>query len=188
MKEHLVGGGFPTVSGKLYEELAYNIYRRPHLTRFELMVLHKIPAYGMFLDDLYKEFDETLKEEVWYAVNKLEARYILDILPNEGLVLTEAGKLLKKALAGVPEGIANPINPVIVRILEALKQVGNLYVKEQRVRILPKNWEEAIRLSGLDKETFEKELAIARLAGYVGKTSLHESALEILKAVELMNQ
>ena len=188
VKEHLVGGGFPTVSGKLYEELAYNIYRRPHLTRFELMVLHKIPAYGMFLDDLYKEFDETLKEEVWYAVNKLEARYILDILPNEGLALTEAGKLLKKALAGVPEGIANPINPVIVRILEALRKVGNLYVKEQRVRILPKNWEEAIRLSGLDKETFEKELAVARLAGYVGKTSLHESALEILKAVELMNQ
>lgn len=188
VNEHLVGGGYPTKSGKLYEELAYNIYRLPHLTRFELMVLHKIPEYGMFLDELFKEFDETLKEEVQYAVNKLEARYILDVLPNSGLALTEAGKLIKKALSGVPEGIANPINPVIVRILQAIKQVGNLYVKERNVRILPKNWEEAIKMSGLDKNTFEKEIAVARIAGYIGKTSLHESALEILEAVELMDK
>ena len=152
------------------------------------MVLHKIPEYGMFLDELFKEFDETLKEEIQYAVNKLEARYILDVLPNNGIRLTEAGKLLKKALSGVPEGIANPINPVIVRILQAIKQVGNLYVKEKRVRILPKNWEKAIKLSGLDKETFEKEIAVARLAGFIGKTSIHESGLEVLEAVELMNK
>ncbi|RMA97819.1 DUF505 domain-containing protein [Hydrogenothermus marinus] len=188
VNEHLVGGGYPTKAGQLYENLAYNIYRLPHLTRFELMVLHKIPEYGMFLNDLFKEFDETLKEEVQYAVNKLEARYILDVLPNKAIVLTEAGKLIKKALSGVPEGIANPINPVLVRILQAIKEVGNLYVKERKVRILPKNWEEAIKKSGVDKETFEKEIAVARLAGYIGKTSLHESALEILEAVELMNQ
>ncbi len=187
-EEHLVGEGYPTKSGQLYENLAYNIRRLPHISRFELMVLHKIPEYGMFLDELFKEFDETLKEEVWYAVNKLEARYILDILPNNGLVLTEPGKLIKKALSGVPEGIANPINPVIVRILQAIKEVGNLYVKERRVRILPKNWEEAIRKSGLDKETFEKEIAVARLAGFIGKTSLHESGLEILEATELLNK
>ncbi|WP_029523111.1 DUF505 domain-containing protein [Persephonella sp. KM09-Lau-8] len=188
VNEHLVGGGYPTKSGQLYEELAYSVRRLPNLTRFELMVLHKIPEYGMFLDELFKEFDETLKEEVQYAVNKLEARYILDVLPNNGIRLTEAGKLLKKALSGVPEGIANPINPVIVRILQAIKQVGNLYVKEKRVRILPKNWEEAIKLSGLDKETFEKEIAVARLAGFIGKTSIHESGLEVLEAVELMNE
>ena len=188
VNEHLVGGGYPTKSGQLYEELAYTVRRLPNLTRFELMVLHKIPEYGMFLDELFKEFDETLKEEVQYAVNKLEARYILDVLPNNGIRLTEAGKLLKKALSGVPEGIANPINPVIVRILQAIKQVGNLYVKEKRVRILPKNWEEAIKLSGLDKETFEKEIAVARLAGFIGRTSIHESGLEVLEAVELMNK
>ncbi|SNZ09430.1 hypothetical protein SAMN06265182_1523 [Persephonella hydrogeniphila] len=186
--EHLIGGGYPTKSGLLYEELAYSVKRLPHLTRFELMVLHKIPEYGMFLDELFGEFDETLKEEIQYAVNKLEARYILDVLPNNALRLTEAGKLIKKALSGVPEGIANPVNPVIVRILQAIKQVGNLYVKEKRIRILPKNWEEAIKLSGLDKEIFEKEIAVARLAGFIGKTSIHESGIEILKAVELLNK
>ena len=188
VKQHLIGGGYPTKSGQLYEELAYTVKRLPHLTRFELMVLHKIPEYGMFLEDLFNEFDETFKEEVQYAVNKLEARYILDILPNNGIRLTEAGKLLKKALSGVPEGIANPINPLIVRILQAVKQVGNLYVKEKKVRILPKNWEEAVKISGLDKDTFEKEIAVARLAGFIGKTSIHESGLEILEAVELLNR
>ncbi len=188
VKEGLVGGGYPTKSGELYEKLAYQVKRTPHITRFELMVLHKIPEYGMFLEDLFKEFDETLKEEVQYAVNKLEARYILDVLPNNGLRLTEPGKLIKKALSGVPEGIADPINPLIVRILQAIKQVGNLYVKEKRVRILPKNWEEALRISGLDKETFEKEIAVARLAGFIGRTSIHESGLEILEALELLNK
>ncbi len=188
VNQHLVGGGYPTKSGQLYEKLAYQVKRTPHITRFELMVLHKIPEYGIFLEDLFKEFDETLKEEVQYAVNKLEARFIIDVLPNNGIVLTEPGKLLKKALSGVPEGIADPINPLIVRILQAIKQVGNLYVKEKRVRILPKNWEEALKISGLDKETFDKEIAVARLAGFIGRTSIHESGLEILQALELLNK
>ncbi len=32
---HLVGGGYPTKSGQLYENLAYDIKRLPHITRFE---------------------------------------------------------------------------------------------------------------------------------------------------------
>ncbi|MGB9766210.1 MAG: DUF505 domain-containing protein [Sulfurihydrogenibium sp.] len=185
---HLVGGGYPTKTGLMYEELAYNIKRLPHLTRFELMILHKLPEYGIFLNEIYNQFDETLKEEVQYGLNKLEARGLLDILPNNAIVLTEAGKLIKRAVAGVPEGFAHPINPIIVRILMAIKQVGNLYEKEQKVRILPKNWAEAIKVSGLDSETFEKEVHLARLAGYIGKTSITEAGLDILKAVELLNQ
>ncbi len=143
------------------------------------MVLHKIPEYGLFLNELFQMFDETLKEEVQYGLNKLEARGILYVLPNDGIVLTEAGKLLKEALSGVPEGIAHPLNPIIVRILMAIKHVGNLYEKEQKVRILPKNWEEAIKISGLDPETFNKEVHLARLAGYIGKTSITESNIFI---------
>ncbi len=188
LEEHLVGGGFPTKSGLLYEELAYNIERLPHITRFELMVLKKIPEKGMFLHEIFNEFDETLKEEVQYALNKLEARYILDILPNDAIFLTDAGKLIKRALAGTPEGIANPINPIIVRILQAIKEAGNLYIKERKVRILPKNWKKAIKISGIDPETFNKELAVMRLAGFIGKTSITEAGMDILEAVELLNK
>jgi len=188
VEEKLVGAGEPTVSGKLYSELAYNIRRLPHITRFELQVLHKIPAKGFFLKDVYAQFDETWKEEVNYALNKLEARGYLNILQNEAVVLTEAGQLIKEALAGVPEGVAQPLTPIAVRILEALRKVGNLYVKEERVRILPKNIEEALRLTGLDKETFEKELVVLRVANLIGRTSINKAGLQVLKALELLNQ
>jgi len=188
VEEKLVGAGEPTVSGKLYADLAYNIRRLPHITRFELQVLHKIPAKGFFLKDVYAQFDETWKEEVSYALNKLEARGYLNILQNEAVVLTEAGQLIKEALAGVPEGVAQPLTPIAVRILEALRKVGNLYVKEERVRILPKNIEEALRLTGLDKETFEKELVVLRVANLIGRTSINKAGLQVLKALELLNQ
>jgi hypothetical protein len=188
VEEKLVGAGEPTVAGKLYSELAYKIRRLPHITRFELQVLHKIPAKGFFLKDVYAQFDETWKEEVTYALNKLEARGYLNILQNEAVVLTEVGQLIKEALAGVPEGVAQPLTPIAVRILEALRKVGNLYVKEERVRILPKNIEEALRLTGLDKETFDKELVVLRVAGLVGKTSINKAGLQVLKALELLNQ
>ncbi|WP_457568349.1 DUF505 domain-containing protein [Desulfurobacterium sp.] len=183
----LVGGGEPTVAGKLYEEAAYNIKRLPHITRFELQVLHKIPESGFFVDDLYEHFDETWHEEIEYAVNKLEARGYVDILPNRALVLTDAGRLIKRALAGTPEGFANPITPLGVRVLDALRKVGTLYVKEQKIRVLPKNLKEAIRLSGLDEETFGQELLILKKANLVGKNSVNEAGLLILEALDRLN-
>ncbi len=186
-KAYLVGGGEPTQSGKLYGELAYSIRRLPHITRFELAVLHKIPEKGFFVKDVYSLFDKTWHEEIEYALNKLEARGYIDILQNEAIITTDVGKLIKRALSGTPEGFANPITPLGVRVLEALRQVGTLYVKEKKVRILPKNIKEAVKLSGLDPETFEKELIILRNAGLVGKSSINEAGLLILEALKALN-
>ncbi|HID79115.1 MAG TPA: DUF505 domain-containing protein [Aquifex aeolicus] len=187
LEENLIGAGEPTVAGRLYSELAYKIRRLPHITRFELQVLHKIPSKGFFVEDVYAQFDENWKEEVTYALNKLEARGFLNILQNNAVVLTPAGELIKEALAGVPEGVAQPLTPTAVRVLEALRKVGNLYVKEEKVRILPKNIEQALKLSGLDKETFEKELVVLRVSGLIGRTSVNKAGLQVLKALELLN-
>jgi len=185
--EHLVGGGAATYSGKLYSDLAYTVERKPHITRFELQVLHKIPMRGMFVEDLYAAFDETLREEVTYGLNKLEARGIIEQLPNDAIIVTEAGELIKRALAGTPESFGNALTPLVVRVLEALRQVGNLYVKEQKVRILPKNIKEAMKISGLDPETFDKALTVAKNAKFIGHTSINEAGLDILEAYELLN-
>lgn len=186
VEEHLIGGGYPSKSGNLYEYLAYNIERLPHISRFETMVLKKVPEKGTFLVELFDNFDETLKEEIQYALNKLEAKNILEILPNEALVLTKVGRLIKKALSGTPEGIANPINPIIVRILKAIKETGNLYIKERKIRILPKNLKDVMTLANIDAETFNKELTVMRLAGFIGKTSITEAGMDILEAVETL--
>ncbi|WP_163327669.1 DUF505 domain-containing protein [Desulfurobacterium thermolithotrophum] len=183
----LIGGGEATEAGKMYAEMAYQIRRLPHITRFELQVLHKLPEKGFFVKDVYEQFDETWKEEVEYALNKLEARGYIDILQNEAIVLTEAGKLIKRALSGTPEGFANPITPLAVRVLEALSKVGTLYEKEKKVRVLPKNFKEAMKLSGLDPDTFEKELIVLRASNLIGKSSINEAGLLILEALEKLN-
>ncbi len=185
-ERHLVGTGEPTEAGKLYADLAYSINRLPHLTRFELKVLHRIPDKGFFVDNLYKEFDETWHEEIQYALRKLEARGYIDILQNEAIILTEPGKLIKRALAGAPESMANPITPLVVKILKALYEVGGLYEKEKKIRVLPKNMAEALKLTGLDAETFEKELLIARVAKLIGKTSVNEAGILVLQSIGVM--
>ena len=183
----LIGGGEATEAGKMYAEMAYQIGRLPHITRFELQVLHKLPEKGFFIKDVYEQFDETWKEEVEYALNKLEARGYIDILQNEAIILTEAGKLIKRALSGTPEGFANPITPLAVRVLEALRKVGTLYEKERKVRVLPKNFADAMKLSGLDPDTFEKELIVLRASNLIGKSSINEAGLLILEALEKLN-
>jgi len=187
VETQLVGGGEATEAGKMYAQMAYEIRRLPHITRFELQVLHKLPEKGFFVKDVYELFDETWKEEVEYALNKLEVRGYIDILQNEAIVLTEAGKLIKRALSGTPEGFANPITPLAVRVLEALRKVGTLYEKEKKVRVLPKNFAEAMKISGLDPESFEKELIVLRASNLIGKNSINEAGLLILEALDKLN-
>ncbi len=183
-KRNLVSQGGPTESGRLYASLAYEVDRMPHLTRFELMVLKAVPERGFFVKDIYDSFDPIWHEEIEFALNKLEARGYLDILPDEGVVLTEDGKLLKRALAGAPDSLGNPINPLMVRVLKAIAQVGTLYVREKKVRILPRQIQEAIKLSGLEPERFNKELLILRSAKLMGQNTINEAGLLILKLLE----
>ncbi len=184
----LIGVAEPTEAGKFYADLAYNIRRLPHITRFELKVLQTIPEKGFFISDVYSKFDETWQEEISYALNKLEARGYIDILQNEAIILTEAGKLIKRALSGTPEGFANPITPLAVRVLEALREVGTVYTKEHKIRVLPKNIKKAVKISGLDPVTFGKEMLILRASKLAGKSSVNEAGLMILEALDLLNE
>ncbi len=184
----LLGTGEPTESGYFYAHLAEHIRRSPHLSKYELLVFHKIPARGMTEDELYQALEGKLdRERIRWALEKLEARHLIDVLPDGNIVETEAGELLDRALAGVPEGFGNPVTPLVVRLLRALREVGTLYVKEKRVRILPRNIEAAIRLSGLSKEAWENAMEAARVAGFVGRNSVNEAGLLILEVAEKMN-
>jgi len=187
-EQGLVGSAEPTASGLLYAQLAEHAVRLPHLSKYELMVFHAIPARGMSEDEVYAALEKKLdRERIRWALEKLEARHLIDRLPDGNVVETEAGELLDRALAGVPEGFGNPVNPLIFRLIEALKAVGNLYVKEKRVRILPRNIKEALEYSGLPKDVFDNALEAARIAGFVGRNSVNEAGLLLLEAAEKMN-
>jgi hypothetical protein len=188
LKEGLVGTGGPSRRGNLYADLAEKVYRLPFLTKYEYMVFSVIPEKGITLSEIY----ELLKDELpaWkirFAINKLEARRLIEVLPDGNVVETEAGKLLDQALLSVPKGAGFPVTPIVVRVLQALKKVGTLYVKEQKVRILPRNVAEAKRISGLSDETFAEALQVARLFGYVGYNNLTDTGMMLLEAVEKMN-
>ncbi len=187
-EQGLVGSAEPTRSGLFYAQLAEHVERLPHLSRYELMVFHAIPARGLSEEEVYAALEKKLdRERIRWALEKLEARHLIDRLPDGNVVETRAGELLDRALAGVPEGFGNPVNPVIFRLLEALRAVGSLYVKEKRVRILPRNLKEALEYSGLPKEVFDDALEAARAAGLVGRSALNEAGLLLLEAAEAMN-
>ncbi len=185
VEEGLVGSGAPSESGLLMAYVAENIKRKPHLTALELKILHRIPEKGVLVDEVLELVDEDPVEVRW-ALEKMEARMVLDILPGGGVVLTCPGKKLKKALAGVPESVKHPINPLLVRVLEALRKVGTIYEKERKIRVLPSKFKEALKLSGLDANTFDEMLRVARSAKFVGSNSLNESGMLILEAFDEM--
>jgi len=185
--EGLIGSAEPTRSGYLYATLAESIYRLPHLTKFELAVLHRIPARGMSVDEVFKAFEKEEPRRVEWALEKLEARHLIDILPDGNIVETEAGRKLDEALSGVPEGFGHPVNPILYRVIKALAEVGTLYVKEKRVRVLPRNVKEAWKRSGLAKDVFDNALEAARAGGLIGRNSVNKAGLLLLEAVEAMN-
>ncbi len=183
----LLGTGEPTQSGYFYADLAESISRIPHLTRYEAEILATIPSRGISVDELFELVGEGKRRRFKWALEKLEARHLINILPDGNLLETEAGELLDRAVSGVPKNFGHPINPLLYRVLKALSEVGTLFVKEKRIRILPRNIKEALLRSGLPKEVFDEALKAARHAGYVGKNTITEAGYLILKAVEKMN-
>jgi hypothetical protein len=73
---------------------------------------------------------------VW-ALDKLEARGLIERLVDGQIVRTEAGQLVARAVNDALE-LAYPATPAIVCLLTAIHQVGTLFVKERKVRMAPR--------------------------------------------------
>ncbi len=187
-EEGLIGSNEPTKSGYFYAELAETIERKPYLTRYESEIFKIIPDHGVTVDDvLERAKSEDEKRVLMWALEKLEARHLIDILPDGNIVETEAGKLMDRALSGAASTFATPVNPVMFRVIKALAEVGSLFEKEKKIRILPKKYKEAVKKSGLSEQTFAEAFNLCKRAGFVGTNTVNETGLLLLEAVNLTN-
>jgi hypothetical protein len=183
-EEGLIGTGGITRSGRLYAALAKRCARILKLTRTEATVLVDLPETGREIATAgAKEYSSIDEEKEAWACEKLEAFGLVDRLVDGQIVRTEIGELLAKAVSGALP-LAHPVTPTLVRVLEAIRQVGTLYAKERKVRIQPHEWAEAERLTGLGPQAFQEALQLARLGHYLGETTLTEAGLNLLAVQE----
>ena len=193
-EEGLIGTGGVSKLGRFYADLAEHCVRIPALTREEAEVLVNLPetvretgsSHRLASTSTVKDQSLLDEEKQGRAFEKLEARGLIERLVDGQVMRTEAGQLLAKAVSGAMQ-LGHPVTPAIVRLLTAIRQVGTLYVKEQKVRMMPHNWAEVERLTGLGPQEFKEAVHITRMGHYVGEANITEAGLDLLAVLELLN-
>ena len=186
-KAGLVGKGFPSKSGRLYAELATKADRYPTVVGIETRVLKTIPhTRGLYLDEILAHFPEREHEAVRAALISLEGKTLVDALPGGVFVTTRPGSLVKRALLGVPESMELAVTPELIRVLDALRQVGELSPKGHQIKVSDRGWKEAARRSGIHRDRFEAVVLTARRAHFLSSTHVTEAGVLLLQALDLL--
>ncbi|MEB3861780.1 MAG: DUF505 domain-containing protein [Desulfurococcales archaeon] len=155
--EHgVIATGGPTRRGRLLAR-ASGAGRRLLVTRPEAIALQSIPEERSIQRRVLEERIREAGGDPGKALDRLETRGLLRTLVDGSIVLTRAGRIVKTVLIAVPSGIAVPINPVLVRVLQALAEMGR------------EDLAEIVNRTGLTLETVREAIILARAAKLLGR-------------------
>ncbi len=170
----ILGVGGPTRKGEMLARLSA-APRIPFLTRPEALALQRIPDEKSIEREAVARVLEAEGEDPEAALERLEARGLIETLPDNTVRLTRAGRLIKIALLGVPPGIATPVYPVLVRVLQAIRELGT----EDLARL--------VNHTKLTLEAVREALILARAAKYLGRGGgLTAAGRTLLEAADLL--
>ncbi len=155
--EHgVIAVGGPTKRGRMLAK-ASGGGRRLLVTRPEAVAIQAIPEEKSIHRETLASRIKEAGGDPEKALNRLEARGLVRTLADNTIVLTGPGRLVKTVLIAVPSGIAVPINPVLVKVLQAVAEMGR------------EDLAEIVNRTKLTLETVKDALVLARAAKFMGK-------------------
>jgi len=169
-----LGVGGPTKKGVALARLS-RAPRLPLVTRPEAAALQRIPDEKSVRRSVLEEAIAAEHGDPEKALSRLEARGLIETLPDGRIRLTPAGRLVKIALLGAPLGIATPVHPVLVRVLRAVVELGL------------EDPAEIVNRTGLTLGSVKDALVLARSAKLLGKGGgLTAAGRALLEAADLL--
>ena len=198
VSEGLVSQASPSDSGLTYLRLSQSVARRPYLQRIDHLALSFIPANEpIFILELLDRLNGEAhpagpapqhkagvtinKENLEEALDDLEALGAADILGCGAVMLTPAGRILKKA-AGVTTNRETPLTPHMVKILEAASKSGSKWGKKIEVS----EWKKVEKQAGLNACDFHDAIILLNEGKYIEANLITELGLLLLDASQAL--
>ncbi len=180
-KAGLTGNGFPSKAGLMYARIASNAKKIPYIDSLKAKALRMLPlTRGMYVDELKEIWKE--KEDLVDVLCALDADAIVDLLPGGGVVLTEVGKLIKRAIQTCPDSIQYPVTPLLVIILTEIKKGLD---EGMDITAAMKKAEKNL---GIPAKIIENEILLAKRYRYLSSKNLTQPGKDLVKAYQLLSK
>lgn len=190
-----------TSRGEALVNLSARLMRRPILTRYIAAVLVKTPGKGAARDVVVREVQEWLgfeEEVILRAITEAESMYYIHVYPNDFVVLTEAGTLMKDVVtSGKTDEFLNheiSITPLHYHVLRTFNE---------NIDAIKKIWQEIQKVDKFSEEVAliynkikrytsvtlgEIEKALTQLRGYniLGRYTITSAGKKLLTAGEAL--
>jgi len=192
-----------TGRGEYLLYLSSRMRRVPFLMYHEAYLLHIMPAKGMPLEDAVRKVGESLgkpSKEVRRFFGYAEFKGYLEILPNDYIVMTDLGKIIKDVITlGKTKELIKArisITPTMFKVLHIInsniKELRKVWSKGDAKRVV--NEEAAViynNLKGITSvslEEIKKAVTMLRGFGLLGRTGITEAGTRLLFLGELLQK